>query len=117
MKKLSEEDFQNAARLLNCEIATIKAVTEVESNGSGFLTTGEPKILFEPHIFWRELSKRNIDPNKHFKGNEDILYSKWISGKYGAVNTQHGRLNKAVNINRDAALSSASWGSVSNHGF
>ncbi|WP_262919099.1 N-acetylmuramidase family protein [Niabella hibiscisoli] len=48
---LTEKDFQDAARQLNCEVAAIKAVAEVESKGDGFLPTGEPKILFERHIF------------------------------------------------------------------
>lgn len=116
-KKLTNDDLIQASTLLNIPVATIRAVIEVESRGSGFLPTGEPVILFEPHIFWRELVERKIDPNKYIKGNQDILYPKWISGKYGAYSAQHGRLQSAIAINRDAALSSASWGLFQVMGF
>lgn len=107
---LTEQDYIDAAQILSCETAVIKAVKEVESGGSGFLKTGECKMLFEPHIFWKELRKRGIDPNQHTAGNEDILYVKWVTGKYGTVNQQPGRLARAVVINEDAALCSASYG-------
>ena len=36
MNTLSENDYKEAAQLLGCEVAAIKAVTKVESDGSGF---------------------------------------------------------------------------------
>lgn len=107
---ISESKYKEVADELGIEVAVIKALAEVESSGSGFLETGEPKILFEPHIFWRELVNRGKDPNKYTKGNEDILYPKWKTGKYGKVSEQHTRLGRAVNIDREAALKSASYG-------
>lgn len=114
---ISEERFKKSAQELGCSLAAIKAVTEVESGGKGFLSTGEPIILFEPHIFWKELKKRGIDPNAHVAGNEDILYPKWGTKPYGKPSQQHARLARAVKINRDAALSSASWGMFQICGF
>ncbi len=107
---LSEQAFKDAANLLGVEVAVIKAVDAVESNGNGFLSTGEPIILFESHVFWKELKKRGVDPTKHTKGNEDILYPVWGTKPYGKPYEQHARLQRAAEINRDAALSSASWG-------
>lgn len=107
---ITEEKFKQEAERLNVEVAAIKAVAEIESSGSGFLQTGEPKILFEPHVFWRELVKRGVDPTKHTVGNEDILYQVWGTKPYGRVSEQHARLQRATLINREAALSSASWG-------
>jgi hypothetical protein len=97
--------FTEAATFLGIEEAVIKAVAEVESSGSGFLSTGEPVILFEPHQFWRELKKRGITPVE-----SDICYQKWGKLPYGKSSEQHGRLEKAVKIHREAALCSASWG-------
>jgi len=48
---ISENQFSTSAKSLNVEVASIKAVAEVESSGDGFLADGKPKILFEPHIF------------------------------------------------------------------
>lgn len=48
---LTSQYVLDAAAILNCSVAAIKAVAEVESNGDGFLSTGEPKILFGRYIF------------------------------------------------------------------
>ncbi len=114
---ITESQFAKSAELLGVESAVIKAVAEVESNGEGFLQDGKPKILFEPHIFWKQLRRKGIIPENYIKGNEDILYPTWQSWKYGPVSKQHDRLNRAIKINREAALSSASWGKFQIMGF
>lgn len=117
---ISEQAFSDNAAIIGCDVAAIKAVSQVESGGSGFLTTGEPTILFEPHIFWKQLRLLNIDPNKILFENpeySDILYSVWGSKPYGKMSAQHARLAKAATINRDAALKSASWGKFQIMGF
>ncbi|GAB3032690.1 N-acetylmuramidase family protein [Spirosoma pulveris] len=50
---LTLTDYQQAAKSLNTEVAVIRAVTEVESGGQGFLSTGRVVIRFEPHLFHR----------------------------------------------------------------
>lgn len=106
---LSEQDFIAFANKYNLEVAAIKAVHEVESNGRGFLN-GKIKILFEGHVFWKELQKRNINPVPLQKGNEDILYKSYFSpNPYYKLN-QYTRLNKALSINEEAAYSAASYG-------
>ncbi len=109
---ISEQAYKNAAKRLGCEVAAIKAVEEVESNGSGMLPDGRPKILFEPHIFWRELKERGIKPK-----SSDICYPNWRPGTYGPISAQHGRLDRATAINREAALESCSWGKFQIMGF
>jgi hypothetical protein len=113
---LSEQDFIDFSAKYNIEVAAIKAVHEVESNGRGFLN-GKIKILFEGHIFWRELAKRGIDPNKMLPGNEDILHKNYISPNPRYKLDQHYRLNKAAAINAEAAYSSASYGLFQIMGF
>lgn len=107
---ITENQYIESADQLNVDVATIKSVAEVESSGEGFLETGEPKILFEPHIFWKQLKKKGINPEDHVKGNEDILYQTWGTKPYGKVSEQHSRLQRAVEIDRETALMSASWG-------
>ena len=107
---LTEQDYINAASILDVEVAVIKAVCEVESSGGGFLPSGEVKILFEPAVFWKELRKRGIDPNAHLEGNSDILYIKWGTKPYGKQSQQWGRLKRAAAINEEAAYASASYG-------
>lgn len=114
---ISTQQFSDSAKALDIETACIKAVAEVESGGNGFLTTGEPVILFEPHVFWKELKKRGINPEDHVQGNEDILYPVWGTHPYPPSSKQHDRLERACKIHREAALCSASWGKFQIMGF
>ena len=113
-RKLTEADYVKAAKDLGIELAAMKAVAEVEARGSGF-KGDKPKILFEGHIFWRRLKKRSIDPGPLVPGNENILHKKWTRKYYRE--DQYARLEKAVKINEDAALESASWGMFQVMGF
>jgi len=113
---ITEKAFNDSAALIGVEPAVIKAVAEVESSGDGFLPTGHPKILFEPHKFWQQLKARGIDPTK-ITGASDILYKDWGSKPYGKNSAQPERLERAIKINKDAALSSASWGKFQVMGF
>ncbi len=106
---LSESDLNSVAKDLGVELAVIKAVNEVESSGQGF-SGDKPKILFEGHVFWRQLKKHDLDPNSYVDGNENILYSKWTREHYFGGAREHDRLEKAKKIHENAALESASWG-------
>lgn len=116
-KKLTDEAIIETARSLKIEPAVLKAVTAVESSGSGFLQDGRPKILFEGHIFWRELKKRNVDPAQYAVAHQDILYEKWTRKYYKGGAGEYDRLERAKLINEDAALCSASWGLFQIMGF
>lgn len=107
---ITEKNFSEVAAELGCDIATVKAVYEVESRGVGFLEDGRPVILFEGHVFWRELKKRGIDPQQFVAENQDILYPHWNSAYYSGRKKQYVRLEKAMAIHEEAALCSASWG-------
>ena len=50
---LSESDVARAAEFLECDEAAVRAVIEVEAASYGFDAKGRPRILFEPHIFYR----------------------------------------------------------------
>lgn len=96
-ERLTEEDFILVARLLDVEVAALKAVQQVETGGrGGFFAPGKPAILFEGHIFWNQLKKRNINPESHVKGNENILYPKWEKGHYKGGMGEYDRLEQAV---------------------
>ena len=126
MGKMSWSDIRETAERLGLEPRALSAVVEVEANGDGFLPDGRPKILFEPHVFWKELIKRRYNPEGLLKRADvrlargdisDILYKKWRARPYGTVNAQWGRLERARAINEDAALCSASWGAFQIMGF
>lgn len=112
--KVGDREYEVVAKWLGVETRALKAVTVVESGGrSGFIAPNKPAILFEGHVFWRELSKRGIDPQTVLKNNpscKDILYPTWTKAFYKGGVEEYRRLEKATTINNSAALSSMSMG-------
>lgn len=116
--KVTENDFQLAAQKINVEVAAVKAVQKVETNGKGgFLNIDHPALLFEGHIFWKQLIRFGLSPYNYLKGNEDILYPKWTKDFYKGGLGEYDRLERAEKIHEEAALSSASWGMFQIMGF
>ena len=116
-KTLTDAQIKAAAADLGLDPATVKAIDQVESGGAGFLSDGRPKILFEGHIFWKELKKRGLDPAKFVRGNETILYPAWTKRFYQGGTGEYDRLAKAEAIDKEAAWASASWGRFQVMGF
>lgn len=110
-KRLTESDFVTAASILNVDLAAVKAVCEVESAGYGFLESGEPKILFERHWMHRLLRKKGIRPP------ERSPVAQIKAGGYVGGSGEHTRLQAAIQLDRDCALMSCSWGMFQIMGF
>lgn len=106
-----DSDYTWAAEYLDCEPAAIKAVKDVETSGrSGFEAPSKPQILFEGHIFWKELKDRGIDPQIWNKKYPSIVYPKWTKQYYKGGLGEYTRLETAESINKEAALESISVG-------
>lgn len=103
-------EYAKIAAQYGLEQAVVYTIQAIESGGKGYLADGRAKILFEGHVFWKELVKAGKDPNKYLKGNEDILYQKWVKTHYKGGAGEYDRLAKAQKIDSTAALKSASWG-------
>ncbi len=69
---LSESDLNTVAKDLGVELAVVKAVYEVESSGRGF-SGDKPKILFEGHIFWRQLKNTDSIPMTTKKAMKNFI--------------------------------------------
>ena len=111
MKTLTNEQIKDLANKHGIEYAGLKAVVEVEASGKGFI--GDvPKILYEPHIMHRLLTKKNYITirNNLMKAHPNLCYPRWGTYKYGAESIQHKRLEIVSQFNRDTALESCSWG-------
>lgn len=100
--KLTLIDYQHFAALLGVNEGAIRAVVSVETNGSGFLADGRPKILFERHWFYK------LTPLPVSKTRPDL--SSPSPGGYLGKAREWERLNAAILFDRTAALKSASWG-------
>lgn len=98
---MNDAAIEQAAKSLGCPVAAVRAVLDVESRG-GFLPDGRPKILFERHYFCR------LTGGKYNQSDPDISASHW--GGYKGKAAEYDRLQRAIKLDRDAALRSASWG-------
>jgi hypothetical protein len=125
---LTSADFANVAAALKCTVAQIRAVWEVESGGGwfqdvradilaadgpgGFIGGPDlPKILFEAHIFDRETNGR-------FRASHPNLSSaRWNRSLYVGGQAEWLRLHRAMQLDRVAALRSASVGGAQIMGF
>ncbi len=101
--ELTEEMYVSAAKALNCEVAAVKAVVITESKVTGpFDEQGRPTILYERHYF------SSLTNGKYDKSHPEISGPRYQH--YGKFSIQYIRLNKAIALDRQAALKSASWG-------
>jgi len=114
---ISEHDWQSAAKELGVNnTASLKAIHKQESAGAGFLKDGRSKILFERHYMYRLLKQRGYSKAKLSELEE--LYPNIINtnpqqkGTYGTYPAQYDKMKIAESINVDAALQSASYGSM-----
>lgn len=104
---ISDAEIQAAATALSspgspCEVASIRAVAQVETKGAAFDSQGRPTILFERHLFSRLTDGQWDDTHPEI--------SDPTSGGYNDGGTQYERLDQAQHLNSDAAIQSASWG-------
>lgn len=119
MPPIPFDDIKAVAEKLNVLPCAVRAVVEVESGGSGFLRDGRVKILFEGHVFWRELKKRGIDPAGLAEEHPGILYPTWDRTRYRGGAGEWDRMAEAIGLHEEAALCSASWGlfQIMGHNF
>ena len=110
MKTITPDQIKAAAQALDVPVAALKAVMEVECRGSGFNADGTPVILFERHIFYRQLLSSGLSglAKRAVKERPDLCNP--VMGGYGPASSQHGRLAAATLYDRACALESASWG-------
>jgi hypothetical protein len=124
---LTDEDFQEAAERLGCEVAAIRAVAEVESPRAAFLdyrpdgrggeTYRVPTCLFERHKFYEYVCERRGAPvgNAWYSDHPNLCNPNY--GGYEGGAAEHDRLGAAADLDRTCALLSASYGRFQVMGF
>lgn len=103
-RRLAQGDVGDAARALGIETAVLLAFLEVEAAGRGFDSKNRPKMLFEPHVFWRNLAGALRDK----AARAGLAYAKWKPGAY--PKDSYPRLDAAIKISREPAFRSGSYG-------
>lgn len=103
-KRIEDIDLPRLGHRIGVGEDEMHAFMDVEAAGSGFDSHGRPKMLFEPHVFYRNLTGAKRDRAV----KEGLAYKSWKKGAY--PKDSYPRLIKAMAIDETAALKAASWG-------
>ena len=95
----------DAAKELGVDPCKVKAISDVESGGSGFGVDGRPKIRFEQHYF-----AKRIGPAATAQLNDPSIAGFTKNAQGHSPGGSWSTFDKAAAINRNAAIESCSWG-------
>lgn len=111
-------DLKRISLIFNLEPELIQSVISVESGGKGFNLDGTIRILFEGHVFYKELKKAGEDYATIAKYNPTLCYKSWTKQYYAPTQQkEHQRLDLASVLNKECALKATSWGLFQIMGF
>jgi hypothetical protein len=99
---LTKQGFDQVIGRLDVDEASLWALLTVETRGFGYLPDRRPKILYERHIFHKRTSGLFSAANPDISSPE--------SGGYLGGAAEYARLDRAMKLDRGAALESSSWG-------
>ena len=114
---ISEETWNRIAGDLGVEVAILKAIHSVETSGASYIASGYPALLFEAHIFYRELKGVGKNPDSLMTTHPGIISKSWNRKLYKGGQGEVPRINEAWTISPKAALMSASFGAFQICGF
>lgn len=103
-RRLDDLDLPKLGASIGVGEDEIHAFLDVETSGHGFDAQGRPIILFEPHVFYRNLA----GAARAKAVAAGLAYAKWGEKPY--PRDSYPRLKAACAIDETAALRSASWG-------
>lgn len=108
---VTEAEMAAFAARLGGSLKQMRAVSAVESGGSGFLVTGQPKILWERHHFWKRL-QLNLPLISNPKPGGYTL-----DANKNGINDSWEKLTEAAMHAPAWAIESCSWGRFQVMGF
>lgn len=117
--RLTEADFERAAKRLGVEVAAIKAVADIEAGvtHNGFFAPEKPLINFDLTMFRRFAQSHGIKLGNYTKSHP-VVFSRPNTKKYGSTQAgQQARLEAAMSIDSLAAMEGTFWGMFQIGGF
>ncbi|MDD6723780.1 MAG: N-acetylmuramidase family protein [Bacteroidales bacterium] len=117
--RLTDEDFREVAEELGVEVATIKAVVEIEAGAKheGFWANGKPIINFDLSMF-RKFAARNKINLSRYQRSHAVVFAKPNRARYGSYQAaQQARLDAARTIDDKTAIEGTFWGMFQLGGF
>jgi hypothetical protein len=117
--RLTEADFQQAAYELGVDVATIKAVIEIEAGNEhqGFHAPEMPIINFDLTMFRRAATRHGVKLTKYTRSHPTVFARPNINKYKSYQAAQHQRLSSAMTIDSVAAIEGTFWGMFQIGGF
>lgn len=115
--QLTLTDLQHAAERLGVELAKLAAFAQVEAAGEGFDDCQRPRLLFERHVFFKQLVKHQGEAEANRMAGLYPALCNTKRGGYQGGPAEWARLQTAMTLHRAAAIESASWGMFQVMGF
>jgi hypothetical protein len=97
---LSQDGFHTAIECIGTKAAELWAVISVETSGCGYFDDRRPQILYERHLFYKMTQGKF--PTSDINSPDP--------GGYAGGVKEYDRLARAVALDQNAAVQSASWG-------
>lgn len=99
---LSQKGFDEVARQVEADAFALWSLITVETKGFGFLPDRRLKLLYERHIFHKRTGGRFSEEHREISSR--------TPGGYTGGGGEYDRLDKAMALDRAAAIESVSWG-------
>lgn len=109
---LTNENYKWIAEKIHkdCEPEMVIAFSRVECRREPFDKDGFPAILYERHVFFRNVKNR-VNRTAWTKQYSTLCYpSGYGRGGYGSFASQRVKLSKAMSLDKEAAMEACSWG-------
>lgn len=116
---LTEKDYEDVARELGVDVASIKAVVEIETGKThrGFNPDATPVINFDLTVF-RSMATRRRIPLRNYSKTHSVVFQRPDIRRFGTQQrSQHARLAAAMDIDSVAAIEGTFWGMFQIGGF
>ncbi len=116
---LTEKDYEDVASELGVDVASIKAVVEIETGRTrrGFNVDSSPVINFDLNVFRTMTRRRKIKLSEYAKSHP-LVFERADVGRFGSQQgAQHARLREAMDIDTAAAIEATFWGMFQIGGF
>jgi len=118
-RRLTDDDYRSVAEELGIEVASMKAVVEIEAGAShkGFHSPGKPIVNFDLTIF-RTFARRRGIALSSFAKSHAVVFASPNRRKYGSYQAaQQARLKSAMDIDSTTAIYGTFWGMFQIGGF